>query len=53
MNLLNKFYNQDTIQHQFLNRDIKLWREELEGIEEEINFLKISLKCLKIKLIRN
>ena len=40
MKLLNKFYNQDTIQHQFLNRDIKLWREELEGIEEEIHFFK-------------
>ncbi|RAR48151.1 hypothetical protein B0I10_106154 [Flavobacterium lacus] len=40
MNLLKKFYSQDTIQHQFLDRDIKLWREELEGIEEEIIFLK-------------
>lgn len=44
MNLLNKFYNQDTIQHQFLNRDIKLWREELEGIEEEIHFFKNFLE---------
>lgn len=40
MNLLKKFYSQDTIQHQFLERDIKLWREELEGIGEEIIFLK-------------
>jgi hypothetical protein len=40
MNLLKKFYSQDTIQHQFLDREIKLWREELEGIEEEIIFLK-------------
>ncbi|GGD17613.1 hypothetical protein [Flavobacterium orientale] len=40
MNLLKKFYNQDTIQHQFLDRDIKLWREELEGIEVEVNFFK-------------
>ncbi|WP_181456920.1 hypothetical protein [Flavobacterium lacus] len=37
---MKKFYSQDTIQHQFLDRDIKLWREELEGIEEEIIFLK-------------
>ncbi|HRE76213.1 MAG TPA: hypothetical protein PLL09_00165 [Flavobacterium sp.] len=44
MNLLKKFYSQDTIQHQFLDRDIKLWREELEGIEEEIIFLKSFLE---------
>ena len=44
MNLLKKFYSQDTIQHQFLDRDIKLWREELEGIEEEIHFFKNFLE---------
>jgi len=40
MDLLKKFYSQDTVQHQFLDRDIKIWLEELEGIEEEIFFLK-------------
>lgn len=40
MDLLKKFYSQDTVQHQFLDRDIKIWLEELEGIEEEIIFFK-------------
>ena len=49
MNLLKKFYSQDTIQHEFLDRDIKLWREELEGIEEEINFFKNFLETSENK----
>ncbi|WP_291116800.1 hypothetical protein [Flavobacterium sp. UBA6135] len=52
MNLLKKFYNQDTIQHQFLDRDIKLWREELEGIEEEIIFLKNFFETAKNTAIK-
>jgi hypothetical protein len=52
MNLLKKFYSQDTIQHEFLDRDIKLWREELEGIEEEINFLKSFLENPENKSIQ-
>ncbi|MDP2161142.1 MAG: hypothetical protein Q8K02_11705 [Flavobacterium sp.] len=49
MNLLKKFYSQDTIQHQFLDRDIKLWREELEGIELEVNFFKNFLTTFQNK----
>ena len=52
MNLLKKFYSQDTIQHQFLDRDIKLWREELEGIEEEIIFLKNFFETAKNTAIK-
>lgn len=47
MNLLNKFYSQDTIQ--FVDRDIKLWREELEGIEEEITFFKNFIATSQVR----
>lgn len=47
MNLLNKFYSQDTVQ--FVDRDIKLWREELEGIEEEITFFKNFIATSQVR----
>lgn len=45
MNLKQKFYSQDNIQHHFLHRDIHLWREELEGIAEEIYFFNHFLEA--------
>lgn len=47
MNLVNKFYSQDIIQ--FVDRDIKLWREELEGIEEEITFFKNFIATSQVR----
>lgn len=47
MNLVNKFYSQDTIQ--FVDRDIKLWREELEGMEEEITFFKNFIATSQVR----
>lgn len=44
MSLKKKIYSQESFQHHFLHQDIKLWREELEGIMEEIIFFKNFLQ---------
>lgn len=44
MNAPKKIYSQESFQHHFLHQDIKLWREELEGIVEEITFFKNFLE---------
>lgn len=47
---MRNIYNQDNIQQEFLYRDIHLWREELEGIEAELIFLKNLIETPQNKI---
>lgn len=46
-NLVKKHYDKDDIERQFINKDILLWKEEVDCINAEIVFFKQLLKSKK------
>lgn len=46
-NLVKKHYDKDDIERQFINKDILLWKEEVDCINAEIVFFKQLLKNKK------
>lgn len=46
-NLVKKHYDKDDIERQFINKDILLWKEEVDCISAEIVFFKQLLKNKK------